>query len=187
MPFYTAITTARPTAGNGLSTAGNPAIRFTSPSGAKLKTRARSSPCSSPRRACSRRSTVAGPTRLTATFHTASFLEDRGEYYHFYDAVWQAIQVNTIDPGLTRFKSPVPPLPGSPSTSLASAHGSRPSALAMLLTLRRSGGRWPADTCRLVLAASVARNSRQTWGYPQICAAASLLQCAANNAARSDT
>ncbi len=31
------------------------------------------------------------------------FLEDQGEYYHFYNAVWQAIQVNMVDPGLTRF------------------------------------------------------------------------------------
>jgi hypothetical protein len=30
------------------------------------------------------------------------FMEDQGEYYHFYNALWQAVQVNRVDPELTR-------------------------------------------------------------------------------------
>lgn len=27
-------------------------------------------------------------------------MEDRGEYYHFYNAVWRNVQVNRVDPAL---------------------------------------------------------------------------------------
>jgi len=31
------------------------------------------------------------------------FLEDRGEFYHFYNAVWRAVQVNRVDPALLKW------------------------------------------------------------------------------------